>query len=45
LIPASIEKALGLELAGVIPNHCDRSEPEVHLQRLRGLGQRVINPR
>jgi glyoxylase-like metal-dependent hydrolase (beta-lactamase superfamily II) len=37
LIPASLDKALQLDLAGVIPNHCDRSSPEIHLARARRL--------
>ncbi len=36
-IPRSVAKALALDLAGVIPNHCDRAMPEAHLQRLRRL--------
>ncbi len=36
-IPGSIAKALSLDLAGVIPNHCDGAAPEVHLERLRRL--------
>jgi glyoxylase-like metal-dependent hydrolase (beta-lactamase superfamily II) len=36
-IPRSIATALALDLAGVIPNHCDRATPEVHLARLRRL--------
>ena len=38
-IPKSVARALELEPAGVIPNHCDRAAPEVHLQRLRRLLQ------
>lgn len=36
-IPASINRALDLELSGVIPNHCDRAEPEEHFARLKDL--------
>jgi glyoxylase-like metal-dependent hydrolase (beta-lactamase superfamily II) len=36
-LPASVAKALSLDLAGVIPNHCDRTSPQEHLQRLRRL--------
>jgi glyoxylase-like metal-dependent hydrolase (beta-lactamase superfamily II) len=43
-IPGSIAKALALNLDGVIPNHCDRAMPDVHLERLRQL-HRVIKGR
>lgn len=33
-IPQSMATALKLDLVGVLPNHCDRSSPEVHLERL-----------
>jgi glyoxylase-like metal-dependent hydrolase (beta-lactamase superfamily II) len=36
-VPRSVATALEFDLAGVIPNHCDRATPEVHLQRLRRL--------
>ncbi len=36
-MPQSVKAALALDLAGVIPNHCDRATPEKHLQRLRQL--------
>jgi glyoxylase-like metal-dependent hydrolase (beta-lactamase superfamily II) len=36
-LATSMAKALSLDLAGVIPNHCDRATPEEHLQRLRRL--------
>jgi len=36
-LPQSVATALNFDLAGVIPNHCDRASPEVHLQRLRRL--------
>lgn len=41
-IPQSTAVALAFDLAGVIPNHCDRASPEEHLRRLRELqvGQR-----
>lgn len=39
-IAGSIAKALALDLHGVIPNHCDRAAPEVHLERLRRLHRR-----
>jgi len=38
---ASIDKALSLDLAGVIPNHADDAEPEEHLRRLRVLAGRL----
>jgi len=37
LIPASIARALALDLAGVLPNHGDQAPPAVHLERLRRL--------
>lgn len=41
---ASLEKALALDLEGVIPSHCDEASPEVHLERLRRLaGGESIN--
>jgi len=33
----SVATALALDLAGVLPNHCDRATPEEHLRRLRQL--------
>jgi glyoxylase-like metal-dependent hydrolase (beta-lactamase superfamily II) len=36
-LPQSAATALAFDLAGVIPNHCDRASPEEHLQRLRQL--------
>jgi len=36
-IPQSAAAALAFNLAGVIPNHCDRASPEEHLQRFRRL--------
>lgn len=36
-IPASVAKALELELSGVLPNHGDGADPEIHLSRLRAL--------
>jgi glyoxylase-like metal-dependent hydrolase (beta-lactamase superfamily II) len=36
-LPQSVTAALAFDLAGVIPNHCDRASPEEHLQRLRQL--------
>lgn len=40
-IPNSVATALQLELDGVLPNHCDRSSPEVHLERLVALNRRI----
>jgi glyoxylase-like metal-dependent hydrolase (beta-lactamase superfamily II) len=40
-IPGSVAAALALDLAGVLPNHCDRAAPEVHLERLRRLRCRL----
>jgi glyoxylase-like metal-dependent hydrolase (beta-lactamase superfamily II) len=36
-IPASVDRALQLEITGVIPNHCDLASPEEHLTRLKLL--------
>lgn len=36
-LPQSAVRALSFELAGVIPNHCDRASPKEHLNRLRRL--------
>ena len=38
-IEVSLERALSLDITGVIPNHCDRAGPEVHLARLQRLAQ------
>lgn len=40
-MPASIAKALSLDLDGVLPNHGDAASPEVHLERLRRLAGTV----
>lgn len=37
---ASVEKALPLELDGVLPNHGDAADAAVHLERLRRKGRR-----
>lgn len=37
---ASVEKALSLDLRGVLPNHGDAAAPEVHLERLRRMFDR-----
>jgi len=42
-IPGGVTTALALDLAGVLPNHCDGAAPEVHLERLRRL-QRKPHP-
>ena len=44
LMRGSVEKALALDPAGVIPNHCDRSPTEVHLERLRRLKLHQVIP-
>lgn len=36
-IPASVAKALALDLARVLPNHGDGASPEVHLERLMAI--------
>jgi glyoxylase-like metal-dependent hydrolase (beta-lactamase superfamily II) len=33
----SLERVLGLDVEGIIPNHCDGASPEMHLERLRRL--------
>jgi len=37
LIPASVTKALALDLEGVVPHHCDLAPPVEHLRRLQRL--------
>lgn len=44
LIPASIDRALSLDLAGVVPNHGDRAAPKEHLRRLRNLRANINRP-
>jgi len=39
-LPESAAIALAFDLAGILPNHCDRSPPEEHLRRLRQLQRR-----
>lgn len=34
----SIDKALSLDLRGVLPHHCRQASPEAQLERLRRLG-------
>jgi len=38
----SVRKALELDLAGVLPNHGDRSSPNEHLRRLRALAGKMM---
>lgn len=38
-IHSSVDRALALEISGVIPNHCDRASPEEHLKRLKLLAR------
>ncbi|MES2921069.1 MAG: MBL fold metallo-hydrolase [Verrucomicrobiota bacterium] len=40
-MPASVARALELDLSGVLPNHGDRAAPEVHLKRLGRLHRRL----
>jgi len=40
-IPSSVAKALALDLLGVVPSHCDKSSPEVHLERLKKLSDKL----
>jgi glyoxylase-like metal-dependent hydrolase (beta-lactamase superfamily II) len=42
-IVASLERALNLNIAGVLPNHCDRACPEEHLTRLQSLVRKSQN--
>ena len=41
-IPASLRRALALEIDGVLPAHCDRAAPGVHLARLRELAGHAL---
>lgn len=36
-IPASLQKALSLDLTGLLPNHADNATPTIHLHRLKKL--------
>lgn len=40
LIRTSVSNALKLDLIGILPNHCDRASPRIHLQRPRDLDSR-----
>lgn len=40
-IPGSVSRALDLNLAGVLLNHGDRADSEIHLERLGKLHQRL----
>jgi len=42
LIPGSMRKVLDLDLSGVLPNHADGAKPEVHLERMKRLGLKLI---
>lgn len=42
-LPQSATRALEFDVAGVIPNHCDRAGPEEHLRRLRQLRRKFPN--
>ena len=41
LIPASVAKALSLDLAGVLLHHCDSASPREHLARLVSLFEKA----
>ncbi|RBP48012.1 glyoxylase-like metal-dependent hydrolase (beta-lactamase superfamily II) [Roseimicrobium gellanilyticum] len=41
LMRGSVEKALSLDLQGVLPNHGNAASPEAHLSRLRRLAGRA----
>jgi glyoxylase-like metal-dependent hydrolase (beta-lactamase superfamily II) len=43
-IPASLQAALDLEIDGVLPAHCDRAAPDVHLRRLHKLATKIHRP-
>lgn len=40
-MPRSVAKALELDLAGVLPNHCDGSTPDVHHARLVSISRQA----
>jgi glyoxylase-like metal-dependent hydrolase (beta-lactamase superfamily II) len=40
-IPKSVATALELDLVGILPNHCDRASPEVHLRRLATINRKI----
>jgi glyoxylase-like metal-dependent hydrolase (beta-lactamase superfamily II) len=44
VIPSSLQKALSLDLKGVLPNHADRAAPDLNLLRLQGLAERHAGP-
>lgn len=44
-IPNSVATALELDLVGILPNHCDRSSPEIHLRRLVAINRRIQEAR
>jgi glyoxylase-like metal-dependent hydrolase (beta-lactamase superfamily II) len=44
-IPNSVATALELDLVGILPNHCDRSSPEIHLRRLVAINRRMHEAR
>ncbi len=39
----SLEKAMSLNLAGILPNHCDAAPPHEHFRRLRQLHVTSLN--
>lgn len=41
LIPASVSRAVSLDLTGVLPNHGDSSSPATHLERLKRLRRKM----
>lgn len=42
LIQSSIERALSLDIDGILPNHGDTASPATHLRRLQRLGARLL---
>jgi len=40
-IGASLDRALSLNITGVVPNHCDHATPEEHLARFRRLAKKT----
>lgn len=39
-LPQSAHTALSFDLVGVVPNHCDKTDPAEHLRRLQDLRKR-----
>ena len=39
-MPASVDRALALDIDGILPNHGDNASPAIHLRRLRHLREK-----